>query len=97
MLHPSWLDAVSSEVIALRSGIDSDAFLSRTEGESCGSGRDCEAAASSGSGAGSAGIWKRGEYGDKCGGEEKVKVVVDGGVEEEDLIEDGAVEAGDGC
>ena len=51
------------------------------------------AAASSGSGAGSAGIWKRGEYGDKSGEEEEVKVVVDGGVEEEDLIEDGAVEA----
>ena len=45
----------------------------------------------------SAGIWKRGEYGDKSGEEEEVKVVVDGGVEEEDLIEDGAVEAGDGC
>ena len=81
------------------SGIDSDAFLSRTEGESCGSERECEAAAvvSSGSGGGSAGIWKRGEYGEKRGEEEEVKVVVDGGVEEEDLIEDGAVEAGDGC
>ena len=53
--------------------------------------------ASSGSGGGSAGIWKRGEYGEKRGEEEEVKVVVDGGVEEEDLIEDGAVEAGDGC
>ncbi|MGB1599626.1 MAG: hypothetical protein ACPIOQ_43160 [Promethearchaeia archaeon] len=84
-------------MIALCSGIDSDAFLSRTEGESCGSERECGAAASSGSGGGSAGIWKRGGYGDKSGEEEEVKVVVDGGVEEEDLIEDGAVEAGDGC